>query len=108
MTKRLKEHRGQAQDSHKYHLQCTAKSKQDMDKIQELQKVVNVSEDQREELRVLKHNLKHTEENVIPSREETYENTNRRRQISSTKFGHLQQMYKKFIPQERHDPTIMQ
>ena len=55
-----KEHRGQAQDSREYHLQCTAKSKQDMDKIQELQKVVNVSEHQREELRVLKHNLKHT------------------------------------------------
>ena len=26
-----KEHRGQAQDSHEYHLQRTAKSKQDMD-----------------------------------------------------------------------------
>ena len=48
------------------------------------------------------------EENVIPSREETYENTNRLRQISSTKLGHLQQMYTNFIPQERHDPTIMQ
>ena len=33
------------------------------------------------------------EENVIPSREETYENTNRLRQISSTKLGHLLQMY---------------
>ena len=48
------------------------------------------------------------EENVIPSREETYENTNQLRQISSTKLGHLQQMYINFIPQERHDPTIMQ
>jgi hypothetical protein len=46
-------------------------------------------------------------ENVIPTPEESYTATNRLRETSTTKLGHLQQMFN-FIPAERHDAAIMQ
>lgn len=48
-------HRKEAQESHKYHLEYIEKCKRDVKKIHELEKVVNPTNDQQEELKVLKH-----------------------------------------------------
>ena len=46
-------------------------------------------------------------ENIIPDESQSYSSLNKTRTLSTTKMEHLRQMYRDFIPVERHLPLIL-